>query len=283
MEIIRDIAEMQNRALDAKRRGLSIGFVPTMGYLHEGHLSLVRIARRRCDLLVLSIFVNPTQFGPSEDLDAYPRDFQRDETLCNAEGVDIIFYPEAKAMYPKGFSTEVKVKRLGELLCGKARPTHFAGVTTVVSKLFNIVMPDVAVFGKKDYQQQVIIKRMVADLNLPIEIVAGETSRERDGLAMSSRNRYLTPREREVAPALRDALLYAKKKIESGDAIDSARLKIEMAERIERAGPFDIDYIEIVDPKDLSPVEEPSGKAVVIALAARLGKARLIDNIEVGF
>jgi len=283
MEIIERVKEMQRRAIDAKRRGLNIGLVPTMGYLHEGHLSLIRIARKRCDLLVVSIFVNPAQFGAGEDLDAYPRDLHRDEELCNAEGVDIIFYPEKVDMYPGGFTTGVLVKQLSGLLCGRSRPEHFEGVTTVVAKLFNIVMSDIAVFGKKDYQQQVIIRRMTADLNFPIEIIPGETIRETDGLALSSRNKYLTPPERESAPALRKALIFAKTRIESGKATDSKKLTAEMAGMIESDGTFEIDYIEIFDPKNLTPIDNPSGKKSVIALAARIGKTRLIDNIEVGF
>jgi pantoate--beta-alanine ligase len=283
MEIIKRVKEMQRSASDAKRRGLDIGLVPTMGYLHEGHLSLIRIARKRCDLLVVSIFVNPAQFGAGEDLDAYPRDLHRDEELCNAEGVDIIFYPKKVDMYPEGFTTGVLVKQLSELLCGKSRPEHFEGVTTVVAKLFNIVMPDIAVFGKKDYQQQVIIRRMTADLNFPIEIITGETIRETDGLALSSRNKYLTPSERDFAPALRNALIFAKKRIESGEAMDSKKLTAEMAGMIESDGTFEIDYIEIFDPENLTPIDNPSGKKSVIALAARIGKTRLIDNIEVGF
>jgi len=283
MEIIERVKEMQRRAIDAKRRGLNIGLVPTMGYLHEGHLSLIRIARKRCDLLVVSIFVNPAQFGAGEDLDAYPRDLHRDEELCNAEGVDIIFYPEKVDMYPGGFTTGVLVKQLSGLLCGRSRPEHFEGVTTVVAKLFNIVMSDIAVFGKKDYQQQVIIRRMTADLNFPIEIIPGETIRETDGLALSSRNKYLTPPERESAPALRKALIFAKTRIESGKATDSKKLTAEMAGMIESDGTFEIDYIEIFDPENLTPIDNPSGKKSVIALAARIGKTRLIDNIEVGF
>ncbi|RKZ31634.1 pantoate--beta-alanine ligase [bacterium] len=282
MKIIRTVTEMQNTSLKLKRDGNTIGFVPTMGFLHEGHLSLIRRARGECDILVVSIYVNPTQFAPGEDIDKYPRDIDRDERLCEEEGVDIIFYPTDEEMYPEGYLTEVRVKRLGEILCGVSRPTHFAGVTTIVSKLFNIVMPDIAVFGQKDAQQAVIIRRMTLDLNFPVKIIVSPTVRESDGLAMSSRNAYLSEKEREIAPALYRSLCLAEKMIKSGKGYDAIEIIVKMRKSILTAGPFDIDYIEIVDAETLEPVENPAGKDVLIALAARLGKTRLIDNIIVG-
>ncbi len=261
-------------------RGDVVGFVPTMGYLHEGHLSLIRIARARCDLLVVSIFVNPTQFGPNEDYNDYPRDLERDKALCEKEGVDVLFVPKVEEMYPEGFCTYVEVTgRMTEVLCGKYRPGHFRGVTTVVTKLFNIVMPHFAVFGQKDGQQLAVIKRMVRDLNLPVEIIAAPTVREQDGLAMSSRNEYLTPEERKVAPALYKSLLMAKKLIEQGER-RSANIISAMRKYIEGAGPFRVQYIDIVDADTMEPLDEVRGK-VMIALAAFLGKARLIDNIVI--
>lgn len=282
MLVVSSIYELRAKLNNLRSEGRIIGFVPTMGFLHEGHLSLMRTARKRSDFVVVSIFVNPLQFAQGEDLSTYPRDFIRDETLCAGEGVDLIFYPNADEIYPSGFSTVVSVKGLDRPLCGRSRPGHFDGVATVVAKLFNIVEPDIAVFGKKDFQQLAIIRHMVADLNFPIEIIGVSTIRERDGLAMSSRNAYLNPSEREVAPALYRTLLFAKDRIENGNAQDSEALIKVMLSKIEASGPFCVDYIEIVDPETLETVRNPSLGRVVIALAARLGRARLIDNIEVG-
>ena len=206
MDIIRSPKEMQCRALELKREGRIVGFVPTMGFLHEGHLSLMRIARKRCDVLVASIFVNPTQFGPDEDLDAYPRDFGCDESLCEEEGVDLVFYPEPATMYAADASVWVDEVSLSTGLCGAAREGHFRGVCTVVAKLFNLVLPDLAVFGEKDAQQVRIIERMVRDLDFPVEIVRGPIVREPDGLAMSSRNKYLSGQQRKNALCLRRSL-----------------------------------------------------------------------------
>ncbi|HHS50111.1 MAG TPA: pantoate--beta-alanine ligase [candidate division Zixibacteria bacterium] len=283
MKIFNTIPKIREALREIRRDGMTIGFVPTMGFLHEGHLSLIRIAKRRADVVVVSIYVNPMQFSAGEDLAAYPRDFRRDETLCENEGVNFIFYPNDEEIYPDGFATRISVEGLKEPLCGRSRPSHFDGVATVVAKLFNIVEPDLAVFGKKDFQQLAIIRRMTRDLDFPIEIVGGETVRERDGLAMSSRNKYLSPAEREVAPTLYRALRMAKQRIEDGGAEDSEAVKRVMRAQIESADAFEIDYIEIVDPETLIPVANPSSRKVVIALAVRLGAARLIDNIEVGF
>lgn len=281
MRIIRTVDDMFSLALKIRRAGKVIGFVPTMGYLHEGHLSLIRIARPKCDILVVSIFVNPTQFAPEEDLNEYPRDIERDESLCEKEGVDILFYPTKEEMYPNGFRTEVKVKGLSEILCGESRPIHFAGVTTVVAKLFNIVKPDITVFGQKDAQQAVIIKRMVEDLNFGVDIIVGPIIREEDGLAMSSRNKYLTPEQRKAAPVLYKSLLVAKNEIESG-RMKSLSDVVEMIRRkINNAGDFEIDYIAIVDPVNLEPVEKIAENEVLILIAAKIGQTRLIDNILV--
>ncbi len=280
MRIIRTVKEMSAFAKSIKLEGKSIGFVPTMGYLHEGHLSLMRIARSKCDVLVASIFVNPTQFAPNEDLDAYPRDFARDEMLCEREKVDILFYPSSDDVYPESFRTEVRVHDLGDVLCGASRPTHFAGVTTVVAKLFNIVKPDIAVFGRKDAQQAVIIRRMTADLNFDVEIVLGPIVREADGLAMSSRNKYLSVAERETAPVLYRALSEAKSAIEAGEMTDSEDVIELIRSKILSAGDFRIDYIAVADPDSLEPVEKIQGKVLVL-IAARIGSTRLIDNILV--
>ena len=280
MQVIEKISDMQSYVRKCKLDGKTIGFVPTMGYLHEGHLSLVRIARKRCDILVVSIFVNPTQFGPGEDFDKYPRDFGRDKKLCEQENVDIIFAPSVEEMYPKDSVTYVDMAgEMTKVLCGKYRPGHFRGVMTVVSKLFNIVQPDIAVFGRKDGQQLAVIRRMVVDLNFPIEIIGGETVRESDGLAMSSRNKYLTEEQRKSAPALYKSLLLAKTMIENGET-DSSKIVERMRDYISNSGDFKIQYIEIVDADTLTPVDKIRNK-VMIALAAFLGETRLIDNIVV--
>ena len=280
MQVIEKISDMQSYVRKCKLDGKTIGFVPTMGYLHEGHLSLVRIARKRCDILVVSIFVNPTQFGPEEDFDKYPRDFGRDKKLCEQENVDIIFAPSVEEMYPKDSVTYVDMAgEMTNVLCGKYRPGHFRGVMTVVSKLFNIVQPDIAVFGRKDGQQLAVIRRMVSDLNFPIEIIGGETVRESDGLAMSSRNKYLTEEQRKSAPALYKSLLLAKTMIENGET-DSSKIVERMRDYISNSGDFKIQYIEIVDADTLTPVDKIRNK-VMIALAAFLGETRLIDNIVV--
>ena len=280
MEIVSSISRMQELSALAHRDGRIIGFVPTMGYLHEGHLSLMRIARKKCDVLVVSIFVNPTQFGAGEDLAQYPRDIERDKKLCREEGVDVIFLPDEREMYPENYSTYVEVSgNITNVLCGYFRPGHFRGVATVVAKLFNIVQPHFAVFGQKDGQQLAVIRRMVRDLNYPVEIIGAPTVREPDGLAMSSRNEYLTPKERKVAPTLYKSLLLAKELIESGERNPKVIIDA-MRNMIEKTGLFRIQYIEVVDADTLRPVKKIDGK-VMIALAAFLGKARLIDNIIV--
>jgi len=280
MRVIRSIQEMYKLSESARKEGKIIGFVPTMGYLHEGHLSLIRIARKRCDLLVVSIFVNPTQFGPNEDLNSYPRDFERDSKLCEKEGVDVIFAPTAEEMYPDGYSTWVEVKGpVTEVLCGAFRPGHFRGVTTVVAKLFNIVQPHFAVFGQKDAQQLVVIKKMTRELNFPVEIVAAPTVREKDGLAMSSRNEYLNEKERKVAPKIYQSLILAKNMLLRGER-DTEKIKNEMRKFLESAKLIKVQYIDIVDADTLEPLKNARGR-VMVALAAFLGRARLIDNIIV--
>ncbi len=276
MKVVRKIKRMQSIAWEAKRKGKTIGFVPTMGYLHEGHLNLVRIARKRSDLSVVSIFVNPLQFGPKEDFKEYPRDINRDKKLLEREKVDILFYPDEKEMYPDDFATYIKIERLTEGLCGRSRPGHFQGVATVVGKLFNIVMPDFAVFGQKDAQQALVIKRMVRDLNLPIKIIVAPTVREKDGLAMSSRNIYLAPNERKEATVLYHSLMMAREMIKKGERNPSLIIG-KMREMIEEKN-GKIDYISIVDTKELRDLDLIKGE-VLIALAVYFGKTRLIDNI----
>jgi pantoate--beta-alanine ligase len=266
---------MKQLARSIKKKGLTIGFVPTMGYLHEGHLSLVRIARVKTDFVVVSIFVNPTQFGPREDLAHYPRDLGRDQRLLRRENVDVIFMPKENDMYPRSHDTAVHVERLSRLLCGLSRPHHFRGVTTVVLKLFNIIQPDIAVFGRKDFQQAVIIRRMVADLDLDVKIITGPIVREKGGLAMSSRNTYLTSAQRKNATILYAALKYARSAYRSGIR-DAQKIKSRMAQMIEEKKGT-IDYIEIVHKDTLMP-EKRLQKNTLIALAVYFGKTRLLDN-----
>ncbi|MEN8254093.1 MAG: pantoate--beta-alanine ligase [Verrucomicrobiota bacterium] len=276
MDIIRTPEEMQQRALELKRAGRVVGLVPTMGFLHEGHLSLMRLARERCDVLVVSIFVNPTQFGPNEGLDAYPRDFGHDEALCGQEGVDIVFYPEPVNMYAADASVWVDEESLSDVLCGASRPGHFRGVCTVVAKLFNLVQPDLAVFGEKDAQQLRIIERMVRDLDFPVEIVRGPIVREADGLAMSSRNKHLSESQRGNALCLRRSLDQALALFGQGER-DATVLRQAMADLIESVSGAEIDYIEIVDDDSLASVDEIKND-VLIALAVKIGNTRLIDN-----
>jgi len=250
-----------------------------MGYLHEGHIALIKRARKLADCLVVSIFVNPTQFVRGEDYETYPRDTLRDMKILRQNKVDILFLPSEKEMYGDDYKTWVEVKELSDVLCGKYRPGHFRGVTTVVAKLFNIVMPDVAVFGEKDAQQAVIIKKMAEDLNFPVKIVTCKTVREKDGLACSSRNKYLTEEERKEAPVLYKALKLAKELIKKGEK-DPQKIKKEMQELITKMPHANIQYIEIVDKRTLKPIKEIKGE-VLIALACFFGKARLIDNITV--
>jgi len=268
---------MQTISRGLREGGRKVGFVPTMGYLHDGHLSLIRLARGMCDTLVVSVFVNPTQFGPSEDFARYPRDLERDKRLCESEGTDILFAPETSDMYPEDFSTYVVEEKLSLPLCGRSRPTHFRGVTTVVAKLFNIVQPTFAVFGQKDAQQAFVIKRMVRDLNFDVEIIVAPIVREKDGLAMSSRNRYLSPKERKEATAIFRALSRVRQMVQEGERRALPLIKV-IRDEIVRTETGQLDYAEIVDTKTLSPVEVIDDD-VLVAVAAWFGDARLIDNI----
>ncbi|MBL7016425.1 MAG: pantoate--beta-alanine ligase [Kiritimatiellales bacterium] len=279
MKIITAPSEMQKMAQALRREGKTVGFVPTMGFLHEGHLSLMKIARERCDVLVASIFVNPTQFGPNEDLDAYPRDFERDEALCREEGVDLLFYPTPETMYLDGHSIWVDEDSLSGVLCGAARPGHFRGVCTVVTKLLNIVLPDFMVLGEKDAQQLRVLRRLARDLNIPVDIVPGPTVREADGLALSSRNKYLSPAERAEAVCLFQGLEKAKALVAAGER-DAAVLKAAICEVIEKTSGI-IDYIELVDDETLQPVAR-ADKPALVALAVKFSGARLIDNAVLG-
>lgn len=268
---------MQSLADSFRREGKTIGLVPTMGFLHEGHLSLMRIARSHCDILVVSIFVNPTQFGPNEDFNKYPRNFEQDEKLCRDENVGVIFYPTNEMMYSEPYLTYVNVEKLSETMCGASRPGHFRGVTTVVAKLFNIVKPHLAVFGEKDYQQAVIIKQMVKDLNFDIEILTGAIIREADGLAMSSRNKYLSAQERQNALVLSKSLQMAEKAVRAGNT-DAESISMQIRERIQQTEGAVIDYIAIVNGDTLKRVAEV-GDNSLIALAVKIGQTRLIDNV----
>lgn len=279
-EIARDNKQMQKLAEELRLSGKRIAFVPTMGYLHEGHLNLMREGRRRADNLVISIFVNPTQFGPGEDFEKYPRDFERDEQLASEVGVDTIFYPDATSMYPPGYQTYVTVEEVSRNLCGRSRPIHFRGVATVCTKLFNIVKPHEAIFGKKDFQQLVVIKRMVKDLNMDLEIVGVNTTREADGLAMSSRNSYLEPEERNSALSLSRGLKIAKELYDRGERDASVIIKA-VRDFIAGHEHTDIDYVKICDTETLKDVEKIEGESVV-ALAVRVGRPRLIDNYVFG-
>ncbi|MEO0141856.1 MAG: pantoate--beta-alanine ligase [candidate division WOR-3 bacterium] len=277
MKIVKKIAELKRLIKQIKEKKKTIGFVPTMGYLHEGHLSLMRIARKHSDYVVCSIFVNPTQFGPNEDFNRYPRNLKRDEILLKKVKVDLLFYPSVKEMYPDGYKTYVEVEEMSSVLCGKSRPGHFRGVATVVLKLFNIVKPDIAVFGEKDYQQAVIIKQMVKDLNLDVKIITGPIVRESDGLAMSSRNVYLSPEERKNATVLYRALQWAKGTYYKENIRSPEYLIQRMQQMIEEKG-GKIDYIAVVDKQTLRPVRVLE-KGNLIALAVFFDKTRLIDNI----
>ena len=279
MRIIRSIKEMQDFTNAVHRQGKKVGFVPTMGALHAGHLSLIRKAGLDNHQAVVSIFVNPLQFGPKEDYRRYPRNLTRDVRLIKKEGVGVIFYPQAQQMYPDGYKTKVEVLSLSDTLCGKFRPGHFQGVATVVLKLFNIIRPDSAYFGQKDAQQAMIVRKMAQDLNLPLKIEIMPTVREKDGLAMSSRNMYLSPEERRQAVVLYRALRLAKDSIKRGNK-GSADIIRKMRQLIHRGKSAQVQYISIVDLKDLKPVKKVKGP-VLIALAAWIGKTRLIDNIIV--
>lgn len=279
MKLIRSPKEIQRITKSIKKNGRSIGLVSTMGAMHSGHLSLIRQARKDNSIAIVSIFVNPIQFGPKEDLNKYPRPIKQDLAFCKKEGVDLIYLPYLKYMYPKGYNTYVSVLGLTDGLCGGVRPGHFKGVTTVVNKLFNLIQPDIAYFGQKDCQQALVIKKMVEDLNIPVIIKVIPTKRERDGLAMSSRNIYLSPRERKDAVLLYQGLKQAGRLIKQGN--HNAALVINNIRKFLKQGKYICpQYISIVDLKDLKPAKRLKGR-VLIALAAFVGKTRLIDNIIV--
>lgn len=277
MEIITSPSKLQQICLE-RRNQQTIGLVPTMGYFHEGHLSLMDWARKHCDMLIVSLFVNPSQFGPGEDLAAYPRDEERDRQLAREHGVDILFLPSAEAMYAPDHATWVQVPELAKGLCGTTRPLHFQGMATVVTKLLNLTQPHVAVFGEKDWQQLAIIKRMVRDLHMPIRIVGRPTLREKDGLAMSSRNAYLTAEERKHAPRLFQGLAMAAKMVREGER-QTKKLRANIMSWYEENLPLGrLDYVAIVDPDSMQEVSKIDGP-VLCAVAMYVGKARLIDNI----
>ncbi|MBN2125931.1 MAG: pantoate--beta-alanine ligase [Deltaproteobacteria bacterium] len=276
MVICETVEEMQKRAEEIRLSGKTIALVPTMGFFHEGHLELMRIGKRHADVLIISLFVNPIQFGPSEDFEQYPRDTDGDLAKAREVGVDIVYLPSVEEMYPGNFQTSVTVKKVTQHLCGLSRPGHFDGVTTVVAKLFNATKPHLAVFGQKDYQQLTVISRMVRDLNMDIQVVGAPTVREPDGLAMSSRNAYLNPEERQSALCLKKSLDLASEMVEQGEK-DAGRIK-KAIEELVLSHPFTaIDYISISHPFTLDETEIVEGESL-LALAVRVGKTRLIDN-----
>jgi pantoate--beta-alanine ligase len=282
MRTVRTVSELREALAPERRAGRTIGLVPTMGAFHDGHLSLIRRARRDCDVVVVSLFVNPTQFAPSEDLAAYPRDEQRDAALAEAEGADLLFAPPVEEVYPDGFATTVTVGGITDMLEGHPSgrgPNHFAGVTTVVSKLFNMAGPDVAYFGQKDAQQALVLRQMVRDLDVPVRIEVCPTVRDPDGLALSSRNAYLSEPEREQALAISRALRAAGAAVEAGERDAAAVLRIARAE-LDGAG-IEPEYLELRSATDLTPVERVNG-STLLAVAARVGRARLIDNVVLG-
>jgi len=280
MKLIETIDAMQKQCEELRLSGKTIALVPTMGFFHEGHLELMRVGRRLADILAISIFVNPTQFGPSEDFEAYPRDMEGDLAGAKEAGVDLVFAPSAGEMYPNGHQTKITVEKVTKHLCGLSRPGHFDGVTTVVAKLFNITKPHLAIFGEKDYQQLTTVKRMVKDLDMDIQIIGVPTVREPDGLAMSSRNSYLNPEERESALCLKKSLDLAIDMFSQGEK-DAQKIR-EAVENLILSHPFtEIDYINICDPMSLEDVDRIELKAL-LALAVNVGKARLIDNCLLG-
>jgi pantoate--beta-alanine ligase len=279
MKVAKTIKSVRNLVKAARSKGKIIGFVPTMGALHIGHISLIEAAAKKCDFVVVSIFVNPTQFGPGEDFEKYPRPLKADLEICRKAGVDVVFAPSPQQMYPGENLTWVDVEKLTEQLCGRFRPGHFSGVTTVCAKLFNIVAPDIAFFGQKDAQQAIVIKRMVADLNMPLKIVVCPTVRQADGLAVSSRNQYLTRQQKKNAPLIYKSLQKCQKLIADGVA-DSKTIINQMRKILQQAPSIKIEYISIVDADTLQELKKITGK-VLVAVAVKIGSTRLIDNILV--
>lgn len=279
IRIISSPAEVQAIAKEWKKQGYSIGLVPTMGYLHDGHRSLIHRACAENDRVIVSVFVNPIQFGPTEDLETYPRDLEADTALCASEGVNIVFHPEPQDMYGPHFSTHVAVEKITSVLCGKSRPTHFQGVTTVVNKLFNISKADRAYFGEKDAQQLAVIRRMKEDLNIDIEICGCPIVREEDGLAKSSRNKYLNPEERKAAVVLSRSLKIGKKMLDAGER-DADHIRNAITAEINSEPLSDIDYVSVVDSISLQDVDGQITDPVLVAIAVRIGSTRLIDNFS---
>ena len=277
MEIVKTIESIRKLVKAARIEGKKIGLVPTMGALHVGHVSLIKAAVKNCDFVVVSIFVNPTQFGPGEDFEKYPRPLEADLEICKKAGVDVVFAPTPEEIYPDKNITWVNVEKLTDKLCGRSRPGHFRGVTTVCAKLFNIVTPDIAFFGQKDAQQSVVIKQMVADLNMPLEIVICPTIRESDGLAVSSRNQYLNKRQRQDAAWLYKSLQKSLEMV-NADTIDTEKIISEMKKILNQKSSIEVEYINIVNYETLEDINRIAGK-VIVAIAVKLGPARLIDNI----
>ena len=279
MQVATTIAEIRARVGQARAAGKTVGFVPTMGALHAGHVSLIQAAAERCGFVVVSLFVNPTQFGPGEDFEKYPRPFDQDLAICEEHGVDAVFAPSRTEMYPRDNLTWVTVEKVSKPLCGRSRPGHFRGVATVCAKLFNVVGADMAFFGQKDAQQVAVIQRMVADLNMPLEIVVCPTVREPDGLALSSRNQYLGPQERIDATVIYRSLQRSAELIRQGET-DAARIADQMRDVLRQAPALRVEYVNIVDAESLDDLRQVKGK-VLVAVAGRLGSTRLIDNIVV--
>ena len=282
MEVITSIQEIQELALRLEKEGKKIGFVPTMGYLHDGHLSLVDLIRERSDILILSIFVNPTQFGAGEDLEKYPRDIERDLALCQERKVDYIFVPQTDDIYPEGASTYVSEEGVSQGLCGETRPTHFKGVTTICAKLFNLVRPAYVALGQKDAQQVVVLKRMIRDLHFPIEVVIGPTLREPDGLAMSSRNSYLNDRQRQDALLVQQALLAGKRLVDEKGIRNVDRVKAELMTVLRTGSMTRINYTEVVDRENMKPEKEIELGRSMLVIAVWVDNIRLIDNMSLG-
>ncbi len=276
MRVVRSIADLRVLLRTFREKGQRLGFVPTMGYLHEGHAALIRQSASRCDVTVVSIFVNPTQFSPNEDFAKYPRDLERDQALCMEAGCDVLFLPEVSEVYPTGYQTSIEPGRLAEPLCGQFRPGHFRGVATVVAKLFNMVLPDLAFFGQKDFQQTLVVRRMVRDLNMPVDVVVVPTIREADGLAMSSRNSYLSADERERALSISQGLFAARDAFSNGERNPSRLLGLTMAAL---AGVDRVQYCELVDAQSLEPILDTVDRTAALCVAAYVGGTRLIDNL----
>lgn len=278
MQVIRSVKEMKTRSMDLHRDGKTIGFVPTMGFLHEGHLSLVDLIRKDCDILLLSIYVNPTQFGVGEDFDKYPRDTERDLELCRIRGVDLVFIPESSEIYAGNASTYVVEEEVGMGLCGNARPNHFRGVATVCAKLFNICQPNYVVLGQKDAQQVVVLKRMIRDLHFPIQVLVGPILREADGLAMSSRNKYLQSKQREEALLVYQSIQAAQKVVEEKGSSNVDRVKAEVLNVLKQGCLLRVNYVDVVDRETMRPEKEIVQGRSLLAIAVWVDQVRLIDN-----